>query len=243
VTDVPSPRMTEAVAGSFNRMLSPLCERLRGPGGYYNAGNVLGLAVALGTQFAMAAQAGHRGGIDTFYAYFAGSPSAVALTAATLIFLVSGETYHRAWTGRLVPDPALNRTADVLSALGGIALTLSLILVGQWLLAVASGLLTVGGKLGSAVFGDDRSQLGFWPALWVDPFRAAVLAGRVPGIAAAGIDLGFRIVNGSGGSVLALVQPAVLVGCYLLWIKADMLLVIGADAAKGNAEDSDARAN
>lgn len=240
MTDIPSPRMAEAVAGSFTRLIAPLSERLKGPGGYYNAGNVLGLTVTLATQFAIAAQAGPGSGAEVIYAYFAGSPSALALTAATLVFLASGEIYHRAWSGRLFPNPALNRTADVLSALGGLALTVSLVLVGQWVLAVASGLLTVGGKLGSAVFCDDRTQLRFWPALWVDPFRAAVLAGRVPGVAAAAIDLGFRMLHWNG-SLLALIQPAVLLACYLLWIKADFLLVVGTGVAKASEEQSDAR--
>jgi hypothetical protein len=236
--------VADAVSGSFNRLFAPLSERLKGPGGYYNAGNVLGLTVAVVTQFLIAAQApGPHSGADILYAYFAGSPSALALTAATLVFLVSGETYHRAWSGRALPDPTLNRIADILSAVGAIALTASLFFVGQWLLAAASGLLTVGGKFGSALFGDDRSQIGFWPALWVDPFRAAVLVGRVPGVAAAVIDLGFRLLYWTGGSPLGLVQPAVLVVCYLLWIKADFLLVVGADVTKQSAEADNARPN
>jgi hypothetical protein len=245
--DPPSGRAAGRRSGTkrapLGRLTKLFADRLRGPGGYYNAGNLLGLIVALATQFAVATQAGaSRGGLDILVGYFVGSPSAVTLTVATIVFLISGEVYHRAWAaGRGAADPALNQIADVLSAIGATALTVSLMFLGQWLLALASGLLIVGGKLGSALLCDDRARLGFWPAAWVDPFRGAVLAGRLPGIAATGIDLGFRVLHWNDGSVALLVQPAVLIVCYLLWIKADLLLVVGAGTANGTEEASDAR--
>jgi hypothetical protein len=243
VSDIPHFRPLPAASLSAGWSLKPLTDRLRGPGGYYNVGNVLGLVMSLATQFALAAPAsGTRSGLDILVGYFAGSPSAVALTAATIVFLVSGEMYHRAWVGRAVPDPAINAFADVLSAIGCLALTISLIFLDQWFLAIASGLLSVGGKLGSALFGDDSARLGFWPTAWVDPFRAAVLVGRAPAVAAAGFDLGFRLFNWTGGSVWTLAQPIVLLLCYMLWIKADLLLVIGARATTiENQEASHAR--
>ena len=123
-----------------------------------------------------------------------------------MIFLVSGEMYHRAWSGRSVPDAGLNQFADVLSAVGGLLLTLGLVFVGQWMLAIPSGLLVIGGKLGSALFGD--------------VFRSGEL------------------------SALAPVQPAVLVLCYMLWIRADYLLVAGARATVRQKEEaSDARSH
>ena len=232
---------SKTIRPPLGRITNLLADRLRGPGGYYNAGNLLGLIVALATQFAVAAQAGApRSGLDILVGYFVGSPSAVTLTVATVIFLVGGEVYHRAWVGRGAADPALNQIGDVLSAIGATALTVSLMFLGQWLLAVASGLLVVGGKLGSALLCDDRTRLGFWPVGWVDPFRGAVLAGRLPGIAAAGLDLGFRLLHYQG-SVAPLVQGAVLIVCYLLWMKADLLLVIGARATQQTEEASDAR--
>lgn len=206
-------------------LLGALCARMRGPGGYYNAGNFLGLAAAIGLQFASALSAG-RSGADALLGYFAGSPQAMALSLATLVFLCSGELYHRAWQGRQEPDQRLNRLADFLSAVGGAALSISLLLLGQPVLALLTGMLIVLGKLGSAIYGDDAVPPPLWPASWPDPFRLAVLVGRAPAIAAAALDLVHQL--GSGAPAIALVQPAVLIICHLLWVKADLLLLDGA---------------
>ncbi len=208
------------------RPLAAIADRLEGPGGYYNAGNLLGLVTALATQFFAGATSDATTFGDRIYGYFAGSPSAVALTVATTIFLFSGETYHRAWAGRAVPSKRLNRIADLLSVAGATALTISLIYAGQTALALVSGLLVVGGKLGSAITGDDRSSVPLWPHSWSDPFRVAVLAGRAPGLLAAALDLGRHMFDQPGGmGLFSLVPPAVLVICYGLWIRADVLLV------------------
>ena len=242
MSDVPIPHSPTILSPWVTRSVRAITGRLQGPGGYYNAGNLLGFGVALAMPFAITQPGTVLEAIHIVIGYFAGSPSAVALTAATVIFLVGGEVYHRAWAGRSVPDASLNQFADVLSAIGSLALTISLFFIGQWFLAIASGLLTVGGKLGSALFGDDGSRPGFWPASWVDPFRGAVLVGRLPGIVAAGLDFGFRVLNWSNGSLASLIQSATLVVCYLLWIKADLLLVGGARATvRESAEAGHAR--
>jgi hypothetical protein len=243
VSDLSTTRPAISSAWLPGRLVKAIAGRLRGPGGYYNVGNLIGLAAALATQLATAPQgSAPHGGIDAIIGYFAGSPAAVALTAATIIFLVSGETYHRAWAGRSVPDAALNQFADVLSAVGSLALAVSLVFVGQWPLAVASGLLSVGGKLGSALFGDDSSLFGFWPVSWIDPFRGAVLVGRLPAVAAVGLDLSSHVLNWNDGSLLPIIQSAVLLFCYVLWIKADLLLVAGARATvRDNEEVNHAR--
>lgn len=212
--------------------------RFDGPGGYYNAGNLLGLVTAVTTELvvALTSQTGSAG--DLVYAYFLGSPSALALSIATVIFLVSGETYHRAWAGRTVPDGRLNRVADLLSVAGATALTASLMFIGQVPLALASGALIIGGKLGSAITCDDRTRLEFWPKYWVDPFRGAVLAGRLPGLAAAALDLvRHGLDNPNGLAMFSLAPQAVLVVCYVLWIRADLLLIGGArSVANGHAK-------
>jgi hypothetical protein len=203
--------------------LAELCARTRGPGGLYNAGNVLGLVTAIGLQFATAGSAAD--GAGTLLSHFAGSPQALAFSIATVVFLFSGEIYHRAWRGRQTPDRRLNRLGDLLSAIGGAALATSLLLLGQPLLALVTGVLIVLGKLGSALFGDDAVASSIWPDTWPDPFRAAVLAGRAPAVAAALLDLGQQI--GAASPALAMVQPAVLIACHVLWIKADLLLLDG----------------
>jgi hypothetical protein len=245
VSDYSSVRPPAVELGLPQRLGRAVTERLQGPGGYYNIGNVLGLVGSVATQLAIGATAGTgQSGLDILIGYFAGSPASVALTGATMIFLVSGEMYHRAWSGRSVPDAGLNQFADVLSAVGGLLLTLGLVFVGQWVLAIPSGLLVIGGKLGSALFGDDSAVLDVWPKGWVDPFRGAVLAGRVPALAAAVLDLGVHLFRGSELGALAPVQPGGLVLCYMLWIRADYLLVAGARATVRQKEEaSDARSH
>jgi hypothetical protein len=208
------------------RPFRAIAHRLKGPGGFYNAGNLLGLSVALATQFVVAATSTGSSFGDRLYAYFAGSPSSVALTIATTIFLFSGETYHRAWSGRAVPSARLNRAADLLSVAGATALTLSLTFAGQMPLALASGILIVGGKLASAITCDDRSRMHAWPATWRDPFRMAVLVGRVPGLIAATIEVTRHLLEEpTGVAVPAVATSATLIVCYVLWIRADFLLL------------------
>ncbi len=205
-----------------------ILSRFRGPGGYYNVGNLIGLFSGLALQFATAATSG-LSGTDVVVAYFVGSPATVALTGATLIFLVSGEMYHRAWRHGTVPDAGLNRLADLLSAAGGAALAVSLLYLGQPMLAIFTGLLTVLGKAGSAVFGDNAEAVPFWPSDWPDLFRSMVLAGRVPAVAAASLELWHQLSTGTGG--VSVLQPAVLVLCHLLWMRADFLLFQGSKAS------------
>ena len=77
-------------------------ERLRGPGGLYNAGNFLGLAVGIAVQLAQAPRETSAAGAVAHY--LAGDLSGVMLTLATLIFIFSGEAYHRAWANGFPPD-------------------------------------------------------------------------------------------------------------------------------------------
>jgi hypothetical protein len=217
---------TDSAAAYPRRRLSAgikgeLFSRLRGPGGYYNIGNLIGLFTGLGLQLAMADTAG-LSGLDAVAAYFVGTPATVAMTVATIVFLVAGEVYHQAWRGGERPDTTLNRIADVLSALGAIILAISLIAIGQPLLAMVGGLLIALGKLGSAVVGDSGANASFWPDYLPDFFRSTVLMGRMPGMAAAGLQLWHQLQ--SGGSGQSLIQPAALLICHFLWFRADMLL-------------------
>ncbi len=188
--------------------------RLQGPGGLYNIGNVLGLAVGLGLQ--IRAGTGAAGVAD----FFVGSGSAVCLTLANLIFFVSGESYHRAWAKGAPPDPRLNRRGDVLSGYGAVFLGFGLVLLGQPLLALFSGALHAGGKFGSAL----QSEVRFWPPKWPDPFRAAVLVSRVPAMVAAGLGVAYWQFDMPVADLIALVG---LLGSYLLWVIADLKLLRG----------------
>lgn len=201
-------------------LIEAISSRMQGPGGYYNLGNILGLVVALALQIHAAAYAGLTSSV---YAFFFGSPAAVVLTCATLVFLASGEIYRAAWADGPPPDRRLNRLGDLASAFGILLLTVSVILVGQMFLAVASGILMAIGKLGSAVTGDDPRKLGTWPEHWPDPLRLIVVLGRLPGLAAAAA--GTVQAFGQSGLGLDLVQPATLTICCLLWLTADVMLL------------------
>ncbi|WP_214471665.1 hypothetical protein [Mesorhizobium sp. dw_380] len=210
----------------FAHLVSPLRVRMKGPGGYYNSGNALGLIVGLAIQIATAPIALHDGSSVTTAVidYFAGSHGTVALTLATLVFFLGGEVYHRAWARPDAPDPALNRLGDFLSGLGAIGLGIALLLLGDPLLAATSGLLHALGKFGST-FHTPGTQVPVWPADWPDPFRSAVLASRVPAILAATVALGWALPEvWSGGSFAVLAMPLTLLGCYVLWTRADLLL-------------------
>lgn len=210
-------------AAQMPRVLDAISSRLQGPGGYYNLGNILGLAVALGLQLSAAGNGLGDGVWTTLRGFFAGSPASVSLTACTLVFLVSGEVYRAAWVNGSPPDQRLNRIADLVSAIGAVLLGLSLLLMGQTMLALVSVVLTAGGKLGSAITGDDPRKIPFWPLIWPDPMRAAVLIGRAPGLAAPLMNMISQLSQ--QGVTGELIQPATLFVCYLLWIKADWMLL------------------
>ena len=208
--------------------LNPITARLQGPGGYYNAGNLIGFGTSVWLQLVAAAEA-RQSGANALLAHLLGSPVSISLTLATTIFMVGGEVYYRAWKDRTVPDARLNRMGDLLSALGALALTYGLAQLGHPVLAVVSGLLIIVGKLGNALFGDGATTPG-WSADWGDPFRLAVLLGRLPAIFAISIDLTALVgasLDGRPNSSL-LVQAAVLALCHVLWIKADLMLLIAA---------------
>ncbi len=192
-----------------------LAGRLSGPGGLYNIGNMLALLSGCWLAVRAGGQMGTAG--EALLDHLAGSGSAVALTSATLVFLVSGEVYHAAFAGPAA-DARLTRTGDLLSAIGAVLLGLALALLGDPWLALTAGLLHALGKLGSALH-RPGARYPFWPARWPDPCRSAVLASRVPAVLAALAQLAR-----AGGSVESLVAPLSLLACYLLWAAADLLL-------------------
>lgn len=212
---------------TFRTLRKAVVSRLAGPGGYYNIGNLIGLATGVGLPLTTLAGDGNSG-TDGIVAYFVGSPASGALTIATLIFLASGEMYHRAWTGADAPRTDLNRFADLLSALGALAVMVSLAYLNQPVLAVLTGILIAGGKLGSAVYADQPGLNDLWPSHWPDLFRSMVLAGRLFGMVAA--MLGLALTLGIGGPLAAATQSAVILVCHLFWIRADILLFRGKDA-------------
>lgn len=197
--------------------------RLKGPGGYYNLGNLLGLVAGTAVQIIQAsahAQMSLSLSAHATLIQFVGSPSAVALSVAMLVFFWSGEIYHRAWSNGFPPDAALNRRGDVLSGVGALFLGIGLLITGQPMLAATAGLLHAIGKFGSAWAGTPSARL--WPTAWPDLWRSLVLASRVPALLAALLSLA-TLASGEGVK-LSMTTPVTLILCYLLWIKADLLL-------------------
>lgn len=194
-----------------------LVARLSGPGGLYNVGNVFGLASGIG--LALAAAPGRTTGA-VIADYLAGSASAVAISVAMVIFLVSGEAYHRAWAHGAPPDADLTRLGDRLSGWGALALFVGLILVGELVLALASGLLHAAGKFGSAL---EHPAIDAAKRRRPDPFRTAVLLSRAPAMLLLGLALG-RAALTPEPAAAELIAPASLIVCYLLWARADLLL-------------------
>ena len=208
------------VSDTARRLLLP---RLAGPGGYYNVGNALGLAG--GVALSVAAAGGQEGptlatGVQAAFDHLAGSASALSISIAMLIFFWSGEIYLRAWAGGFPPDARLNRQGDLLSGFGALMLGLGLLLLGQPLLAATAGLLHATGKFGSALQDHAAPVRRSWP----DPFRTVVLLSRVPALIMLLIQLATALASPYGPAPLAVAAPALMIVCYLLWARADILL-------------------
>lgn len=220
-------RSPTQAAPSFLRPWSDaLAARMNGPGGYYNLGNVIGFVVGA-TQAVLAggASVDNTGAspLAQLGAYIAGSPSALALSAAMVIFFVSGEVYFKAWRDADRPDLALVRLGDLLSTIAAAVLCVALVLVGSGALGVISTVLLVGGKLGSALM-PTASWIVRPPGLPAfDPFRVAVVISRVPALLGIGGALVWSVVAAAiePGD---LVQQITLVVCYSLWLRADLML-------------------
>ena len=210
-----SDRILKQHAASWPRskLRDAVVARMSGPGGLYNSGNLIGLVSGLALQ--MIAASGGAG--EAAAAYFAGSASALWMTGATLIFMVSGEAYHRAWQFGFPPNKLMNWWGDFLSGFGALALGMALFSMGQTVLALTAGLLHAIGKFGSALHAWHANPGLDWPRL----YRLAVVASRVPAIGGAMIAL----IQTSGDQ--AMIAPATLLVCYALWVKADLMLLKG----------------
>lgn len=195
------------------------------PGAYYLIGDAMGLLAGIGLQLAQSANADvplAASPLEATFNYLAGSLSATILSLAMLIFFVSAWLYHRAWNGG-VPDVARTRLADFVSGFGALGVGIGLLALGEPLLALSSGLLHTWGKFGSALRPGGR--IPGWQPAWPDFHRSLVFVSRFPAIAAALYDMHHAVSLVSAGAHWAeFAAPAVLLGCYLLWLRADLLL-------------------
>jgi hypothetical protein len=189
--------------------------RLRGPGGCYNVGNALALGAGVGVQVAAATGSGEGALAAARHALF-GSPGATALTLAILIFIVAGECYHRAWYRGFPPDARANWRGDFLSGVAAIVLTVALAAFGDLVLALLSGALLAAGKFGSALRPEDYAAPDGDP--WPDR------ASRAPAILALALALELARQPAPDAPAGDAVMTAVMLACYLLWTRADLLL-------------------
>lgn len=220
--DLPGPRENMpgmAPQGSSFGPIQAIAARMRGPGGYYNAGNLLALAAGVTAQILTATGGTGQAAGNAIWVYFFGSPGASWLTLAVIIFLISGEVYHRAWLTPAAPIQRLNRLGDFLSGIGASALTVSLVFYGNIVLALASGAILAGAKFGNVLF-----QGGSGSSRLASGFRAAALFSRAPALAALASQL--AVAAGSGGLLAEPVLMAiVMITCTLIWCWADYLLL------------------
>jgi len=204
-----------------------LAARMRGPGGYYNLGNLIGLVTGV-TQVILSRSAAPGVSDNLMLAlrdHFLGSPAAAALSVAMVIFFIGGEVYYHAWRADGGPNLTRVRHGDLLSTFGALALAVSLVLVGNVLLAVTSTVLLAGGKLGSALM-PGASWILRVPGLPpFDPFRLAVVASRLPAFLAIGVALLSPALSGAPTSAGLVTQQLILLLCYTLWTRADILLL------------------
>jgi len=190
--------------------------RLTGPGAIYNLGNIL--ALSAGIALTLHEAWGQTNLLAAVYIHLMGSPEALALSISMLLFIISGEIYHRAY---LSPDQRqLVAWADFVSGLAAVALTFSLMFLGESSWALLAGSTLIVGKMGTAVI----------PLLSSDDFprldrtlRLTVVASRVPSLVA----LALAVLPAVQGDIPpdAVVMPVIMIVCFLLWLWADFLLL------------------
>ena len=215
-------------ASSSTRWRKGLIERMQGPGGYYNVGNALGLSAGLVFQLLAAQSDDGASAVATLREYLVGSPGATALSIAMVMFFVSGELYHRAFASPNQVDEAMLRRADLLSGIAALVLAVALVLFGSLWLALASTVLLAGGKLGNA-FAPRTGWPVHFPALpeghRIDLLRLAPALSRIPAIASIVVEMARVSVANPPDLGLQMAQSTILLVCYLLWARADFLLL------------------
>jgi hypothetical protein len=199
----------------MNELLAHRIRRVTEPGTLYNLGNALGFFAGLAA--ALVATRDPNVGDVTLWEgtaqYLAGSPAALALTTATVIFGIGGVVYSRAWANGAPPDRGLSRTGDLLSALGAICLACGLFTLGNPVLAASAGVLHAAGKLGSASGSERMLSWRGRSVTFSDLCKDAVLFSRVPAALSA--------VVGLRGDWLSMS----VVACCLFWGTADWMLL------------------
>ncbi len=203
----------------FDSLRDAVVGRSKGPGGLYNVGNVIALVGGILIQSLSVGQTSTFG--DVIFQYLFGSPAASWLTLAVLIFLISGEVYHRAWSLSGEKALLMVRLGDGLSGVAAVVLTFALVQVGDALLGLIGGIMLIIGKFGTAVL-PERPHAPPFSAKATKFLRLLVVASRAPSLAALAVTI---FVAATDGVLSTLAMPVLMVLCYLLWLWADILLL------------------
>ena len=211
-------RVQRSASGSKTRLPNWLSTRFSGPGALYNLGNVI--AIVTGTGLALWKLDGQGTAMEGLHQHLMGSAPAAWLTGSMLVFIVSGELYHAGHHGR--PERRAMRTqqADLVSGIAAIGLTIALIGFGDATMAIVAGVMLAGGKLGSAI-------LALWhgSAALAGSLRVVVLGSRFPSILALVLSLQGISNQIAAPSAQDVLLPIVMIGCFLLWLWADVILL------------------
>ncbi|ETX12025.1 hypothetical protein OCH239_18595 [Roseivivax halodurans JCM 10272] len=210
---------------SPSRRRRALLARLTGPGGYYNLGNAIGLAAGPTQQVAAAPRdkGAEVTAFGTIHDYLIGSPPATALTVAMVIFFLSSELYFRGWSREGWSDLRLIRLGDLFSGLGALVLLVALAIYGSTWLAVTSTILLAAGKVGSAMRPGAQWRLRLRAGRTVDPLRLMVILSRLIAMVAV-VSTMVGLAASSSFTVSQAAPQIVLLLCYGLWLRADVLL-------------------
>lgn len=191
------------------------------PGRLYNLGNIAGLLGGVAGAVIGAQKAAHDlSPMTRVVEYFAGNAAAVFLSLATTIFIWAGTVYNKAWTtGKFVPDPELNQTADVLSGIGAIFFGVAMMALGDPLLAATGGAMHAVGKFGSAYL--STSVVSGLTSRLATRFKETVLLSRLPTTVAA--IAGF--LKADPNHPVDVFLNGNVIFCYLVWAIADFKLL------------------
>ena len=201
-----------------------LAVHLTGPGGLYNIGNAIALSTSL--TFSILETRGSSSLGEALLSYLPNNPAASWLTVSLVLFIVAGKYYRRAFIAE-TPRPDLVRIGDYVSALAGAALAVSLVHLGDVALAIVAGVLLGGGRLGSAPAPGGACRVTLPTArrgaISFDVFRVAVIASRAPTLVLLAIEIAraFTTAVPIGTATF----PGIMFGCFLLWLRAGILLM------------------
>lgn len=185
------------------------------------AGNIIALCSGLAAQ--VINSAGTASLTELVQQYFFGNPAASCLTLSMIVFIASGEAYHRSSRATGTDARRLNRIGDGLSGMAAIILTFALVGFGTTLLALVAGVMLALGKFGTA-FIPENARSDTKKAAISRSFRLLVVLSRFPSLFALAVPIA-DFYRGYGNTSDTL-TAAIMFGCYLLWLWADCLLIV-----------------